>query len=220
MSSFTDHLLNEHQTVWQAMQQHRFVLDIEHDQLPESVFNRYLVFEGNFVATAIAIFALGVSKAPDIRQQRWLIGVLNALVDTQIAWFEAVLAQRAISPSDYPDDLPGVNRFRDGMLHVAQQGSYAEIITLMFGAEWMYYHWCKRVSAQPQSDADVRRWVEMHAEEEFYQQALWLKGELDQCALSLSIEEKQRLTELYGNVLQWEIDFHSAAYLESADQST
>jgi thiaminase/transcriptional activator TenA len=74
------------------------VVDIEQDRLPTTVFNRYLVFEGNFVATAIAIFALGVSKAPDIQQQRWLIGVLNALVDTQIAWFEQVLSDRRINP--------------------------------------------------------------------------------------------------------------------------
>lgn len=48
----------------------------------------------------------------------------------------------------------------------------------MFGAEWMYYFWCRRASEHRQSDADVRRWVEMHAEDEFYQQALWLKNEL------------------------------------------
>lgn len=218
MVSFTDQLLEQHQQVWQEMQLHRFVRDIEQDQLPDSVFNRYLVFEGNFVATAIAIFALAVSKAPGIRQQRWLIGVLNALVDTQIAWFEAVLAGRDIQPEEYPDDLSGVTRFRDGMLRVAQQGNYAEIITLMFGAEWMYYHWCKRVSEQSQQDADVRRWVEMHAEEEFYQQALWLKAELDACASILNNEEKQRLSALYGTVLQWEIDFHTAAYQESEDE--
>ncbi|ROR13734.1 TenA family protein [Erwinia sp. JUb26] len=214
MEAFSERLLREHQDAWRAMQQHRFVLDIENDRLPESVFNRYLVFEGNFVATAIAIFALGVSKAPDIRQQRWLIGVLNALVDTQIAWFERVLAERQVDPADYPDDLPGVRRFRDGMLHTAQQGSYAQIITLMFGAEWMYYHWCHRVSQQSQQDADVRRWVEMHAEEEFYQQACWLKEELDRCAHALSEAEKQALSALYGDVLQWEIDFHTAAYVD------
>ena len=55
MESFSDRLLTQHQALWQAMQQHRFVVDIEHDRLPDSVFNRYLVFEGNFVATAIAI---------------------------------------------------------------------------------------------------------------------------------------------------------------------
>lgn len=55
MEDFSERLLREHQPVWQAMQQHRFVVDIEQDSLPEAVFNRYLVFEGNFVATAIAI---------------------------------------------------------------------------------------------------------------------------------------------------------------------
>ncbi|KAB8310113.1 TenA family transcriptional regulator [Erwinia endophytica] len=214
MEAFSDRLLREHQSDWQAMQQHRFVCDIEQDVLPETVFNRYLVFEGNFVATAIAIFALGVSKAPGIRQQRWLIGVLNALVDTQIAWFETVLAKRNVNPANYPDDLPGVRRFRDGMLTVAQRGSYEEIITLMFGAEWMYYHWCKRVSAATQSDEDVRRWVELHAEEAFFQQANWLKEELDRCTAGLNSELRFALSELYGKVLKWEIDFHTAAYSE------
>lgn len=215
METFSDRLLREHQGAWHEMQQHRFVCEIEQDVLSADVFNRYLVFEGNFVATAIAIFALGVSKAPDIRQQRWLIGVLNALVDTQIAWFDTVLAKRQVNPADYPDDLPGVRRFRDGMLNVAQRGSYEEIITLMFGAEWMYYHWCKRVSLKTQSDEDVRRWIELHAEEDFFQQASWLKTELDRCAAQLNAEQKFALSDLYGKVLKWEIDFHSAAYVEA-----
>ncbi|TMY36344.1 TenA family transcriptional regulator, partial [Klebsiella pneumoniae] len=88
------------------------------------------------------------------------------------------------------------------------------IVTLMFGAEWMYYFWCRRASEHYQSDADLRRWVEMHAEDEFYQQALWLKNELDRCAMALSEDEKQALSALYGEVLQWEIDFHHAAYEE------
>ncbi len=212
MEAFSDRLLREHQQVWQVMQRHRFVVDIEQDRLPTTVFDRYLVFEGNFVATAIAIFALGVSKAPHIQQQRWLIGVLNALVDTQMAWFEQVLTARQINPADYPDDLPGVQRFRDGMLRMARQGSYEQIMTMMFAAEWMYYCWCRRANEQRQSDTDIRRWVEMHAEEAFFQQASWLKGELDRCASLMSDSEKQALSALYGEVLQWEIDFHSAAY--------
>lgn len=212
MERFSDRLLREHQAVWDAMQYHRFVVDIENNRLPDNVFNRYLVFEGNFVATAIPIFALGVSKAPGIKQQRFLIGVLNALVETQIIWFDDVLAKRKINPADYPDALPGVIHFRDGMLNTAQQGSYAEIITLMFGAEWMYYHWCKRVSCQRIEDEDIHRWVEMHAEEAFFQQASWLKEELDSCTQALNEQQRQALSVLYGKVLEWEIDFHSAAY--------
>ena len=95
------------------------------------------------------------------------------------AWFEQVLSARQIDPAEYPDDLPGVRRFRDGMLRTAREGSYEQIVTLMFGAEWMYSCWCRRASEHHQSDADLRRWVEMHTEDEFYQQALWLKNELD-----------------------------------------
>ncbi len=175
MEAFSERLLREHQPAWQAMQQHPFVTDIEQDRLPTVVFNRYLVFEGNFVATAIAIFALGVSKAPGIQQQRWLIGVLNALVDIQIAWFEQVLSARQIDPAEYPDDLPGVRRFRDGMLRTAHEGSYEQIVTLMFGAEWMYYFGADGraniIRAMLIYDAGWK----CTRRDEFYQQALWLK---------------------------------------------
>ncbi len=214
MESFSDRLLTEHQATWQAMQQHRFVIDIEQDKLPAEVFNQYLVFEGDFVATAIGIFALAVSKAPGIRQQRWLVGVLNALVDDQMGYFEQVLARRGINPDDYQRDLPAVSRFRDGMLTAAREGGYADIITLMFGAEWMYYHWCSRVYRSEQANPDIRHWVEMHAEETFFAQARWLKAELDQCGAALPESEQRRLSALYRQVLEWEIDFHSAAYAD------
>ncbi|WP_413721852.1 TenA family protein [Sodalis sp. RH23] len=214
MISFSEQLLAEHQSTWQAMQQHRFVTDIGQDRLPARVFNQYLVFEGDFVATAIGIFALAVSKAPGIRQQRWLVGVLNALVDEQMGYFEDVLARRGIDINNYRRDVPAVARFRDGMLAAARQGGYADIITLMFGAEWMYYAWCRRVSESAQSDADLRHWVEMHAAEAFFAQARWLKEELDALAAALPETERRRLSALYRQVLVWEIDFHEAAYTQ------
>lgn len=214
MTSFTEQLLAEHQSAWRAMQEHRFVIDIERDKLPARVFNQYLVFEGDFVATAIGIFALAVSKAPGIRQQRWLVGVLNALVDEQMGYFEQVLARRGIDVNHYQRDLPAVGRFRDGMLAAAREGGYADIITLMFGAEWMYYTWCRRAGESAQADADLRHWVEMHAAEAFFAQARWLKEELDACAAALPETERRRLSALYGQVLEWEIDFHQAAYAQ------
>lgn len=211
--SFTERLLTENQRLWQAMQQHPFVTDIEHGRLPEKVFNQYLVFEGDFVATAIAIFSYAVIKAPDIRQRRWLIGVLEALANEQIAYFERVMVKRNVTPEHYLRGAPEVYRFSQGMLRVAESGSYAQILTLMFGAEWMYYHWCSRVSRADITDPDVKDWVVMHAEQTFIDQASWLKAELDDCAEGLSEAQRVQLSGLYAQVLQWEIDFHSAAFL-------
>lgn len=212
-TSFTDRLLADNQDVWQAMQQHRFVIDIEQGKLPEQVFNQYLVFEGDFVATAIEIFSYAVIKAPNITHRRWLIGVLDALANEQIAYFERVMQKRNVAADNYLHGAPEVYRFSQGMLRVAETGSYAEIITLMFGAEWMYYHWCSRVSRANIEDEDVKEWVVMHAEKTFINQASWLKAELDSIAATLSAAEQTRLSGLYAQVLQWEIDFHSAAYL-------
>lgn len=210
--SFTERLLAEHQPLWLAMQQHHLVTDIEQGKLPEKVFNQYLVFEGDFVATAIAIFSYAVIKAPDIRQRRWLIGVLEALANEQIAYFERVMVKRNVTPEHYLRGAPEVYRFSQGMLRVAESGSYAQILTLMFGAEWMYYHWCSRVSRADIADPDVREWVLMHAEQTFIDQASWLKAELDVCAAGVGEAERVQLSGLYAQVLQWEIDFHSAAY--------
>ncbi|QLK63696.1 hypothetical protein GE278_23280 (plasmid) [Enterobacteriaceae bacterium Kacie_13] len=68
------------------------------------------------------------------------------------------------------------------------------------------------MSEEKQRDKDIRRWKEMHAEEELYQQACWPKAELDSCADELTPEKQTSLSVLYGHVLQWEINFHSAAY--------
>lgn len=210
METFSDHLLQEHQMLWLAMQQHPFVKAIEEGQLAAEDFNRYLVYEGDFVATAVKIVAAGVSHAPSIMQQRQLIDGLNGLVDTQLRWFDEVLTRRGVQPKNYLPAPQGIVRFRDSMLQVARRGSYVDIITLMFGAEWMYFHWCVRAAPCPQRDSDLREWLDMHADNAFYHQARWLKEELDRCARTLNEEEKRELSALYANVLRWEIDFHSA----------
>lgn len=212
METFSDRLLREHSELWCDMQFHPLVTGIEQQQLPAEVFNRYLTYEGDFVATAVDIFTLAVLYAPDMPRKRRMIRGLYALTETQISWFNTKLEKRGICREDYYPAPAGVSRFSDWMAETARLGSYSDIILIMFGAEWMYYHWCHRVAQQPSEDEDIREWVEMHAAEEFYSQACWLKAEVDRLGEAGSDSEKQQLSLLYGQVLQREIDFHHAAF--------
>lgn len=212
MSSLSERMLDENRTVWDAMQAHRFVRDVEADRLPEDVFHHYLVIEGAFVATAIGIFAQGVIKAPGIRQQRWLIGVLRALAEEQIGYFERTYAALEIDPAAYDVKAPQVEAFRAGMERIASEGSYLDIVTAMFAAEWMYWHWCRRAAQTPLSDPELKRWVDLHAEDAFAAQAKWLKAEVDAGDATLNEAERVRLSHLFGHVLQLEVEFHSSAY--------
>lgn len=207
----SEEMLADNRSDWEAMQGHRFVRDIEAGRLGSDVFHRYLVYEGDFVATAIAIFAEAVANAPGIAEQRWLIGVLRALAEEQIGYFEATYAELGIDPASVPSH-PAAAAFRDGMREIARAGDYVEIVTAMFCAEWMYWHWCKRAATAPITEQVLRRWVDLHAEDSFAAQALWLKGQVDQAGERLGVEQRRALSKLFGRVLRLEIDFHNAPY--------
>lgn len=209
--TLSDAILDANRDAWDAMQTHRFVRDVEADRLDPEIFRRYLAYEGAFVHTAIAIFAEAVAKAPGIAEQRRLIGVLRALADEQIGYFETTFAALGINPEAIAAH-PAVEAFRDGMRKIAAEGSYADIVTAMFCAEWMYWHWCRRAARRPPSDPVLRRWVALHAEDAFAEQAQWLKDQVDAAGPRLSPQRRAALSALFGRVLRMEIDFHSAPY--------
>ncbi|MBU2329101.1 MAG: TenA family protein [Alphaproteobacteria bacterium] len=211
--TLSEQILRENAEVLDAMLGHRFVEDIKADRLDRHVFERYLVFEGAFVDTAISIFAFAAAKADTIAQKRWLIAVLDALANQQIAYFEKTFAARGIDPHDFNLSVPEVAAFREGMLAIARDGGFLETVAAMFAAEWMYWTWSKEAAKLEISDPLLKEWVELHAHPDFAAQALWLKAELDQAGDQMSEAERSRLSSIFGQAQALEIDFHHAPYL-------
>lgn len=211
--TLSEQILRENQPVFDAMVHHRFVEDIKADRLPKAVFERYLVFEGDFVDAAISIFAFAAAKADTIARKRWLIGVLDALANQQIAYFEKTFAERGIDPSSFDTAIPEVAAFRDGMVAIARDGGYLDTVAAMFAAEWMYWTWSKEAAATKISDPLLKEWVDLHAHEDFAAQALWLRAELDEAGKDMPAEERTRLSTIFGKAQALEITFHDAPYL-------
>lgn len=212
MVSLSEQMLDENRDVFEAMVHHRFVEDIKADRLPNEAFERYLVFEGAFVDTAIAIFSFATAKAGTIEERRWLIGVLDALANQQIAYFEKTFAARAIDPASYYTGRADVAAFREGMLAIARDGGFLDTIAAMFAAEWMYWTWSTEADRMAISDPLLKEWVRLHAEPEFEAQARWLKAVLDEAGETMDIAERKRLSAIFGRAQRLEIDFHEAAY--------
>ncbi|MEQ1406751.1 TenA family protein [Neorhizobium sp. Rsf11] len=210
--TLSEQILRENKAVFDAMIGHRFVEDIKADRLPKDVFDRYLVFEGAFVDTAISIFAFAAAKAGTIAQKRWLVGVLDALANQQIAYFEKTFAERGIEPEGFDTSIPEVATFRDGMLEISRDGGYLDTVAAMFAAEWMYWTWSKEAASQQISDPLLKEWVDIHAHEDFAAQARWLKAELDHAGERMSPDERSRLSGIFGRAQALEIAFHDAPY--------
>lgn len=208
MQPLSERLRAANRELWDAMQAHRFVRDIEADALPRAVFRRYVVYERAFVGTAILIFGHALLNAPDLAARRWLCGVLAGLGGAQFDYFDRVFATVGL-PSEAGDAaLPAA--FDGGMLRVAAGGRYLDTLTVMLAAEWMYATWCARAHRRPISDPAIAEWVQLHAEPAFLAQADWLRAQIDAAAVDATAFE--RLSGLFGHALQLEIDFHSAPY--------
>ncbi|MCB5200484.1 TenA family protein [Loktanella sp. TSTF-M6] len=207
----SDRILSANDAVLNRMLKHRFVADIQVGGLDKEVFHRYLAYEGQFVETAISIFAFATIKAPDITARRWLIGVQDALANTQVPYFEEIFARRGIVVAD---SMPlAVTAFDAGMLDIARAGSFLDVLTAMFAAEWMYWTWCRNTNSAQITDLDLRAWVDMHTATGFADQALWLKQAIDTYGAET---DGDRLCAIFDQVTQLEIDFHTAAYRDTA----
>ena len=197
--------------VWDEMQSHRFVRDIEADALPRAVFARYVVHEHAFVETAILIFGHAMLKAPDFAARRRLCGVLYALSGEQLGYFDRVFASLGTAlPKPGAAPPPSVTAFDRAMLGIAETGSYLDILVIMLAAEWMYATWCGRAARQPISDPDIADWVRLHAAPDFLAQAEWLRASVD--AAEVDAATFQHLSKLFGTTLRLEVDFHTAPY--------
>lgn len=206
--SLSDDILQDNKGILDEMLTHRFVEDICADRLPRDVFHRYVAYEGAFVETAISIFAYAVARAPDMESRRWMIDVLDALANEQIPYFEERYGKLGIAPAaDLP---PQAAAFDGGMLNLAKEGDFLDIITAMFAAEWMYWGWCQRAIICKISDPDLEAWIALHVDELFAAQALWLKQAIDRYG---SPADAPRLSAIFAKVTALEIQFHHAPYL-------
>ncbi|SLN11042.1 TENA/THI-4/PQQC family protein [Roseivivax jejudonensis] len=212
VENLSDRCLRENRDAFDRMVGHRFVRDIATDALPRAVFDRYLLIEGEFVATAISIFAFATIKTEDIGDRRRLIAVQHALANDQIPYFEKLRDRRAIAAAPQVAKDPRVVAFDRGMFDIAAKGDLPQILAAMFAAEWMYLTWCQRVSSNPISDPDIRKWVDMHTDADFSDQAHWLKTRLDAAGAKMDEAQAAACSRIFGTVQDLEYDFHEAAY--------
>ncbi|QDA36280.1 TenA family transcriptional regulator (plasmid) [Paracoccus liaowanqingii] len=210
--SLSERMLSDQAAAFDAMVAHPFVRDLVADRLPMAAFNRYLLIEGAFVDTAIAIFGYAVAKASDLDDRRKLIASLDGLAHAQMDYFRNAHAQRGLDPDPNMQLDPRVAAFRDGMLAIARDGDLADILTAMFAAEWMYWTWCDAHRDTRLRDPVRQDWIALHTAPEFHAQALWLRDRVDRLGTDLPVDRQTALVALFGHVQRLEIAFHDVAW--------
>ena len=217
-AGFSEWLRDEAEPNWTRMVSHRITWDMAGESLPADVLQRYLVYEHDFVETAVTIFGYALVKAPDITAQTRLVAALHGLATEQLAWFRRVFDELGVSKDQrvVTDPPQAVLAFRDGMLSLAAHGTYEEILAGMTAAEWMYLTWSRAAHARRPRDPVCAEWIALHVASPFADQVAWLLGELDRLGPQLPPARQHRLAAAFRRTLILEIGFHDAPYPQAA----
>ncbi|PZA07548.1 TenA family protein [Meiothermus sp. Pnk-1] len=213
---FTQWMRMNAERAWAQCVRHRFMREMTEGTLSEWAFKRYLVQEYAFVQACSGVLGYAIAKAPGVPQRHRFAGMALDLTGVQTRYFQRVLKRYGLSPDAVTSEsVSGTPRaFAEWMLQNGAHSSYVEILAALIGAEWMYYTWCqvgaKRLPAKPA----YAYWIRLHAGGAFKKNVFWMLKQLDQLGPVHPEEVQQRLARIFREVLEWEIAFHDAVYIE------
>jgi thiaminase/transcriptional activator TenA len=215
-SCFSDWLREQNRGPWDRMIGHRFCRDMGDDSIPDPVLVRYLRYEHLFVRTAVNVFAYALAKSPSPSDQEYLVGVLRGLTEDQDRYFRDTFQGMGVSGDPIASEaLPDLARpLGDGVLKIAREGAYVEILSAMLAAEWMYLTWCGTAASSGRATGPRKAWIDLHVDEPFRHQVAWMKDRVDALGPAADRQSRLRCAEGFGRMLDWEIAFHDAAYVE------
>ena len=141
--SLIQELRHTYQTLWHRMVTHPFVVEMGDGTLPEEKFRAYFLQDYVFVRDLVAMTAMGMAKAPTMLAagmlNQFLTGILNPENDLFVRAFTALGA----SESEYTaaSASPITQAFGDFLVRTGLEGSFADIVTVLYVTEGTYLDW-------------------------------------------------------------------------------
>lgn len=216
--SFTNHLRQLAQPIWEAQLTHPFVVALGNGTLPERKFKYYILQDARFLGDLARVFAAGAVKAPDadsaLRFAKLAVDTivversLHESYGTQWKMSAKQMTSVPMAPTNYA--------YTRHMLNVAQSGSAAEITVVALPCAWIYcvvgQHLLK--NGPPKKQHPYRNWLMLYASPEFAEVQRWMRKKIDQWAKTAGADEKRRMEEAFILSSRYEWMFWEMAWNE------
>lgn len=209
----TGELRQKHKDLWRKMVCHPFVVEMGDGTLPVEKFRRYFLQDYVFVNDLVAMTAMGIAKAPDFTGanmlNQFLVGILNPENDLFVRAFKELGA----SEEDYSSASasPTTQAFGDFLVRTGLDGSFDDIITVLYVTEATYLDWGTRLLKEgKRPDNPVyREWIDLHGPDVLGDLVAWMGKYLDNAAIGTS---HARIDRIFLTALRYEYMFWESAY--------
>lgn len=212
-TSLSARLVIENRDVLERACGARFVSDIASGTLGASRFRSYLSIERHFVVESARLLAAAALRSPDEGALVEHVYAAHHLLHDQLQYFsEADQRVGAFGPLseaalDTAAALTVLAR------EAVASGEYWPPIVLSYATEHMYLTWCEATLSTVDPTTEVGRWVTMHTTTAFRDRVGYLASEVDRATPHDCANQANRL---YRDVIEAEIRFHEAPYVEES----
>ena len=211
--TLTQELRERHSALWERMVHHPFVVEMGEGTLPTEKFKRYFLQDYVFVGDLVSLTAQGIAKAPDFDAASRLHSFLSGILDPENDLFLRAFDILGASEEEYSSASasPTTRAFGDFLVRTGLEGSFEEIITVLYVTEATYLDWGTRlISEGKKPDNPIyQEWIDIHGPPVLGSLVEWMGQYLDASDLST---QRTKIDGKFQTALRYEYLFWEAAY--------
>lgn len=218
---FSQRLYEAARPIWEKSHAHPFVRGIGDGTLPLEKFRFYMCQDYVYLIDYAKLFALGSLKADDLATMGKFAELLSSTLNGEMELHRRYAARFGISREalEKTEPAPITLAYTNYMLQAGQNGTLADLVSVLLPCMWSYWEIGCRLKAQglPEAQPLYHEWIETYAADEFGDLARWLIDLIDQLAQGLAVKHLARLEQHFVTAsryeyLFWEMAYHQASW--------
>lgn len=214
-TSFSAHLREIADPIWEAQHEHPFVRGIGDGTLDVEKFGHWLRQDYLYLIDYARLFAAGVLKAPDLPTMNTMAEMVHAILHMEMDLHRSYVAEFGITTEDLERETkaPTCQGYTDFLLRTATTGDFAELLAALLPCIWGYAEVGSRLAQRGMPDDErYARWIGMYASEEFAQLGEWCRNLVDRVASGMPDDARTRMEEAFVTSSRYELAFWEMAW--------
>lgn len=215
ITSFSAHLREIADPIWEAQHEHPFVHGIGDGTLDVEKFGHWLRQDYLYLIDYARLFAAGVLKAPDLPTMNTMAEMVHAILHMEMDLHRSYVAEFGITTEDLERETkaPTCQGYTDFLLRTATTGDFAELLAALLPCIWGYAEVGARLEQRGMpNDERYARWIGMYASEEFAQLGEWCRDLVDRVASGMPDDARRRMEEAFVTSSRYELAFWEMAW--------
>lgn len=207
----TKMLLETAETIWNAYNEHPFVLGIQEGTLDKEKFRFYIIQDYLYLEEYAKTFAVGVAKAKSLETAR-LFSKYISVMDGELDVHHGYLQKFGVSQEEVdntPRTLDNLS-YTSYMLRVAYEEGEAEILAAILACAYSYEVIAKRILENNPSaikDEFYGDWISGYSSEGYAEGNVILLETLDRLTEHYTERQKKHLCDIFVACSKYEMTF-------------